>query len=386
MKKYIENGESYLRVRSHKKEKPLNIKELTEFKIQNEILLGMCKEMFDLTPYAFSRDKLGNILIIENKTINDEDFANDAANYKKLNCYALAINNKKNVLCLYLVGELYYREKHSSESNNISDDDIFENNTIKIAKLSVHEDFESNGIGKVLLQAIENYTADLGYKYLTANSMIHFTHMKDKKIPPEFENVDKLLEENINESQSDLLNNPQTIAYIQSSYFDKNLYFYYKHGFVEDSSFEYRDEFSRPIVKKNITKVPNLVNLFGSSSVKVSKNDPIFRPEPDDDMLENVSKNISRAELFNNYKNIYSSRDLTIINLLPNKKSTNMLKNLIENSSAEKFVPQQLYDYLHHNINTLVQESFAYKTDAELKEINRNIEAELNSEEDEPHE
>lgn len=172
---------------------------------QQTMLLKFAEKQLALKPFASAMDKAGHFILLELETI--DDFKKDKTCVASINAYTLG-THKDNSVDFVQVGRIYFTK--------------FYDYPIDIITFYTSLKYKGNGIGKILLQAVENFAVENNVSGIMLHSMLNKTRLKDAKFPQpkDFDNIEDfelaLREEN---SAKD------------DKYFDKNYYFYYSQGY-----------------------------------------------------------------------------------------------------------------------------------------------------------
>ena len=279
--------------------KELSKKQTSILSEQNEMILKFVQDKYKINPLAISRDRRGNIIIAEREVpIGNSDY--------DLKIYARLLGTDGNGKVILLpAGEISL---------------VFRLSYIK--ELKIVDRFKTNGIGSVLLKLAENVAIDCNFDKLTLDSLLNITKLFS-------------FESNSDQTQTSIKNGIPKLDYLDPShpkyngYFDKNLYFYFSHGFRADPENNHLSHFvygAIPLIKHNLKKTDLSFGVRGKTQ-HFRKNDPVFK-------ISNTHLTYAEETKPLNYS-IEDENEFTPIQGQPTEESLENLRDFLEQGTNE---------------------------------------------------
>lgn len=219
---------------------------------QNEIVQKFVQDHFGLQPILISRDKSNHILVV---TLNEPNKQGSAYATTSMTAYMLGTDKDKN-LSLLTIGKIFF--------GKCSDPTVF------IASLKIVNDYRGCGVGTLLLKLVENYAVQNGCVGLELWSLLSAAKLKSVYL--------KDRSEDNGEGLKYLKYPTGKLQQRYSSYFDRNLYFYYSNGFemIDDPSVECEDTDNIPLEKHKLHSTDLQYGIVGKKYL-FRPTDPKFR-------------------------------------------------------------------------------------------------------------
>jgi len=172
---------------------------------QQQLLLDYTQKYLGLEPFASAMDKAGHYILLSLETI--DDLKKDKTCVASITAFTLGTHKDKKI-DFVKVGNVYFSKVY--------------NYPIEILTLYCNIKYKGNGIGKILLQAVENFAIENQVSEIMVQSMLNKTRLKGKEFPSRkdfdsFEEYEKAVR--------------YELSIRDDKYFDKNYYFYYSQGY-----------------------------------------------------------------------------------------------------------------------------------------------------------
>jgi len=294
--------------------------ELDEALLQNEIIENFCKK-FKLKPNVISRDKEGHVLIITitGSPSTDEFYSN------KLYCYMLGRNKHSNKIMPFNVGYCLFKY-YKNYNLPLYEKYHLPYNLADISTVSVHKAFQNLGIGRIMLQAVENEVLEDDIHTITLSATKFYVPINGEK-------------KNFKFAESE-------------EYFDKNYYFYTSNGY-SDNHDELKDiskfSYVRPLKKTKLKKIA-IENGLTNIIKRTDKNSSIFSIAKENSFVRKNLGDDTYHPIFNNGYNNIPSEQFSPISLDASRDSTlHLYKVLKAYKLKEAFSPSATYLHKFYN-------------------------------------
>ncbi len=176
---------------------------------QQTMLLEFAENKLGLKPYASAMDRAGHYILLTLE--KNGDFRKSKTSIASIHAYTLG-KHKDDSVDFVQVGKIYFTKFHDYH--------------IEIHTLYTDLKYKGNGIGKILLQAAENFAIENNVCCLELHTLLNKTRLKSAEFPKR-EDFDSF------EEYERAVRNELPLK--EEKYFDKNYYFYYCQGFTPTS-------------------------------------------------------------------------------------------------------------------------------------------------------